>query len=451
MSYKYAMATTSSFSSYTLSTHQYEMRLLNTLTLEFEEFTALPAYAILSHRWIGDEVSYADYCSKQDREDARYQKIFESCKLARNRHHKYIWIDTCCIDKSSSAELSEAINSMWDWYSSASECLAFLVDVDFTSDQDELVSRLEHSAWFRRGWTLQELLAPRVVTFCSSDWRVIGQKSDRHLLPALSQITAIPTDCIEYQFMLHTKCIAQRLSWAAKRETTRTEDIAYCLLGLVGVNMPLLYGEGEKAFLRLQQEIIRQSDDESIFAWRYVSPPPGYMAGILAPHVSFFSNSQGVRLTEGKRAPYSITNKGLELRSQATYVPSVGVYILPLHCEYSIVLQAGKGRSAQCAVVIRAEGDSYYRVSASRMGEHLSSMYVGQETEHVPEATYHIRLSRWQHSYQPAFSILGKCIVRWRAKKGHGVPVADAAREESWRLIEEGVALMGTRTHGAWE
>ncbi|KAK4637113.1 Vegetative incompatibility protein HET-E-1 [Fulvia fulva] len=413
------------------------MRLLNTHTLNFEEFTAIPAYAILSHRWIGDEVSYDDYCSKSDREDARYDKIFQSCKLARSRKHKYIWIDTCCIDKRSSAELSEAINSMWDWYSSASECFAFLVDVHFTSNQDEMVSRLERSAWFRRGWTLQELLAPRIVTFCTSDWRIIGQKSDKHLLPALSDITSIPKDCIEYQFMLHTKCIAQRLSWAAKRETTRTEDTAYCLLGLVGVNMPLLYGEGDKAFLRLQQEIIRQSDDESIFAWRYVSPPSGYRAGILAPHVSFFSNSHGVRLLDGKRAPYSMTNKGLEIRSDATFVPSVGVYVLPLNCGYTQQLQADAGRSVKCTIVIRAEDGAYYRVAASRLGEHLGTMYVGRETEAVEESTYHIKLSRWQHSYQPAFSLLGRCVIRWRARKGRVTPGESAEQEQTWMLLEE--------------
>jgi hypothetical protein len=317
---------------------------------------------------------------------------------------------------------------MWNWYSRATECFAYLVDVgshpqgSITSQKlsrrELWIQQLPHSTWFRRGWTLQELLAPRIVTFLTVDWEVIGRKDDPDLLPIVAERTKIPESCLMSQFMLHTKCVAQRLSWAANRTTTRDEDMAYCLLGLVGVSMPLLYGEGDKAFLRLQQEIVRQTDDESIFAWRYISPPRGFMSGILAPHVSYFRTSNTVRLLDEPRPPYAITNKGLEFRSAATLIPSVAIYIIPLNCEYSVEREVGRGRMERCSIAIRCEDNAYYRVFVSRLGEHSRSIQPETPTERLPEATYYIRLSRWQHQYQPAISILTKSVLKWRKRKG---------------------------------
>lgn len=164
---------------------------------------------------------------------------------------------SCCIDKSSTAELSEAINSMFRWYRNAAICYAYLEDV--TS-----LSHLDQSRWFTRGWTLQELVAPRDVLFYSSDWRLLGSKLE--LSDQLWKITRIEPEILSTGVFDHVS-IATRMSWAGNRQTTRIEDAAYCLMGIFEVNMPLLYGEGRKSFTRLQEEIMKVSDDQSLFAW----------------------------------------------------------------------------------------------------------------------------------------------------------------------------------------
>jgi hypothetical protein len=173
--------------------------------------------------------------------------------------------DTCCIDKSSSAELSEAINSMYAWYQRGVVCYAYLSDVQLWStyqpedadgawvaENPEAVLQVMKSRWWTRGWTLQELIAPPSVVFyaaTSQGWSKIGTKGS--LIDLVAARTGIRDDILRGLDV--KKCsVAQRMSWASQRETTRTEDLAYCLLGIFGVNMPLLYGEGSKAFLRLQ-------------------------------------------------------------------------------------------------------------------------------------------------------------------------------------------------------
>jgi hypothetical protein len=197
----------------------------------------------------------------------------------------YKWIDSCCIDKSSSAELSEAINSMYKWYANAQVCYAYLSDVDV--DQN-LESALRLSQWFTRGWTLQELLAPRVVEFYDRNWIEIGTKQSLSWL--LAEITGIGRGSLSGD-KVHT-CIAKKMSWAARRETSRAEDSAYCLMGLFDVNMPLLYGEGaQKAFIRLQTEIMARTTDESIFAWSFPETSFRSYRPLLAEHPSWFKNS----------------------------------------------------------------------------------------------------------------------------------------------------------------
>jgi hypothetical protein len=251
------------------------MRLLKTRTkeLEFEEFAGrnVPLYAILSHTWGGDEVSLQDVLSgaRDMKGRAGYAKIMGTRALAVAHGFDYVWIDTCCIDKTSSAELSEAINSMYRWYQEADICYAYLADVVASPGPPgsgaSLPARLGRSRWFTRGWTLQELIAPSAVIFLDAAWREMGTKCGLH--EALTQITGIPSDVLQGSSAPSSASVAQRMSWASKRHTTRPEDLAYCLLGLFDVNMPMLYGEGDRAFARLQEEIIKTSDDHSIFAW----------------------------------------------------------------------------------------------------------------------------------------------------------------------------------------
>ncbi|KAI0531709.1 heterokaryon incompatibility protein-domain-containing protein [Xylaria digitata] len=235
------------------------MRLINTSTIKIHEFPgdSVEDYAILSHTWDEGECTLQDMSMVDVELRKGYEKIRFCCEQAVVDGLGWAWVDTCCIDKTSTAELSEAINSMFRWYSNAKVCYAYLVDA---TDKDGLAS----SRWFSRGWTLQELIAPKVVRFYSKNWGLLGSKSE--LGDTLEKITGIDAFVLSTG-NFHQVCVAKRMSWAAKRNTTRVEDEAYSLMGIFDVNMPLIYGEGKKAFLRLQQEILRVSDDQSLFAW----------------------------------------------------------------------------------------------------------------------------------------------------------------------------------------
>lgn len=267
------------------------MRLINSNTLQLEDFFTrpIPEYAILSHTWGPEEVTYQQFMSS-DRHEIKhmkgYVKINEACALARSHQLGYVWVDTCCIDKTKSAELQESIASMFRWYEEANVCFAFLEDVPSRTKQEtkQWQATFAASRWFTRGWTLQELLAPRLVEFSSSTWEFLGTRhgefdsiatitgiSKEYLLD--SQPFAISGTCTQSRRseMLQTANVAQRMGWASSRTTTRLEDIAYCLLGLFGVNMPLIYGEGTNAFIRLQEEIARTSPDFTLLAWNLKS------------------------------------------------------------------------------------------------------------------------------------------------------------------------------------
>ncbi|KAI0896648.1 heterokaryon incompatibility protein-domain-containing protein [Annulohypoxylon nitens] len=266
------------------------MWLINIHSLELELFVGnrIPEYAILSHRWGDKEASFEKFQSRQyDSREGGYEKIWNFCaQVAEGKGSiNYAWVDTCCIDKRSSAELSESINSMFKWYRDAQICYVYLSDAD--DQAPDIEYELRKSQWFLRGWTLQEIVAPREILFFSKTWGLLGSKSK---LP------------------LYRASIAQRMSWASCRSTTREEDIAYSLLGIFDINMPLLYGEGSKAFTRLQEEIIKQTKDDSILAWGYNLP----RNRALAAHPSWFAGCDSV-VRCGARDHWSrsveITNK----------------------------------------------------------------------------------------------------------------------------------------------
>ncbi|KAH7361654.1 heterokaryon incompatibility protein-domain-containing protein [Plectosphaerella cucumerina] len=238
------------------------MRLINTDTLEFKEFIGTPEpYAILSHTWSEDEVSFRDFYDKPRRETQRgFEKVRFTCKQAREDGISYAWVDTCCINKESSAELSEAINSMFKWYQRAQICYAYLEDVS------ESGVGLSSSRWFTRGWTLQELIAPRSIDFFGAGWKRLGSKDG--LVVQLAEITSIDITILAGTSKLGQASVAERMRWASNRKTTREEDMAYCLMGIFDVNMAMLYGEGPKAFIRLQEEIMKETDDQTLFAWK---------------------------------------------------------------------------------------------------------------------------------------------------------------------------------------
>lgn len=391
------------------------MRVIKTEGSDEEDWTIClrthhsQPYAILSHRWSEDpnhEILFADineideYTTKESVtivKNAQYtginpstkpafKKLKGAARQALNNGYGYLWADTCCIDKNSSAELSEAINSMWAWYESSNVCLVYLFDVPTISART-LEVFFSASKWWTRGWTLQELLAPKNLTFFSSEWSVLGTKKYMDL--TISRITGIDANVINGTIALDSICIAQRMSWMSNRVTTRVEDIAYCLLGIFAVNMPLLYGEGELAFIRLQEEIMKSSDDETIFAWRDDSLMSTAYSGLLAQRPASFKTSRRIVRydnSEGKDL-YGMTNKGLSLTSRfmCRFDEHEGLYGVSFHCADPELRQ--KNVSVYLKK-ISATSEQYARIRSHEFAlisnEHRSRMY-SSETVYVKQ------------------------------------------------------------------
>lgn len=251
------------------------MRLLNTRTLELSTIVPakVPDYAILSHRWGLGEVTFKDItgCPISDmnspaRQLIGFLKVEGACKLATKDGYDWIWIDTCCIDKESSADVDKAINSMWTYYTKSNVCYVYMVDIpDYKAGRG---IGFQKSNWFTRGWTLQELIAPVSVQFYAKDWSLIGTKLERN--EEIAKITTIDSHLLAQNKSIDIYTTAERFSWAAHRQVTQEEDEAYSLLGLFQIHMPMLYGEGRaRAFARLQEAIYLSTCDDSIFLFRY--------------------------------------------------------------------------------------------------------------------------------------------------------------------------------------
>jgi Heterokaryon incompatibility protein (HET) len=228
----------------------------------------IPPYAILSHTWGADkdEVTFDDLVKGLGKRKHGYTKIEFCGKQARKDGLKYIWVDTCCINKANHTELSEAITSMFRWYRDAVKCYAYLSDV-FARKHDNngqtqrtWESAFRISRWFTRGWTLQELLAPKSVKFFSREGELLGDK--KILEQQIHEITGVPITALRGKPLSHFS-VDERMRWAAKRGTKREEDKAHCLAGIFEIFIPLMYGEGEHAFKRLQEEIDKRSSKKT--------------------------------------------------------------------------------------------------------------------------------------------------------------------------------------------
>src|SRR3569833_1691699 len=256
------------------------MRLLHTQSLRDIEFTpdSIPSYAILSHTWGDDEITYQDmqrleeggaaavFGSRRVKQKKGYSKVEAAAGLAKRDGFDYIWIDTCCIDKSSSAELSEAINSMYRWYEQSSICYAFLSDVAPRGREapHEAGSTFRLSRWFTRGWTLQELIAPRQVHFFCSDWTLLGSKIETDTkeknnwgigVNLLSSITGIDRRVLSATITVEEISVAARMSWASQQNTTREGGGAGGGRGGGAGGGPRRGGGGERAGRRRQGAI----------------------------------------------------------------------------------------------------------------------------------------------------------------------------------------------------
>ena len=309
---------------------------------QFMDIHDVPSFAILSHNWGEGEVTLQDFDNlKVAVLKKNFAKIEHTCQQAQQNGIDYAWVDTCCIDKTSSAELTEAINSMFQLYASSVVCYAYLFDLDRNGgvDAENLTSQLARSRWFSRGWTLQELIAPKNVEFYDRDWKFVGTKVD--LSRAVSTVTGIDIDVLYDSSALFQIPVARKMSWAAGRQTSRLEDKAYSLLGIFDVNMPMLYGEGEKAFIRLQEEIAKETNDLTLFAWQAVDMDQGGCGqsalqkyrGILAKSPAEFANSGDVvpRSDHRFNEEFVMTNKGLRINADLAHGCG-GDYILTLNC-----------------------------------------------------------------------------------------------------------------------
>ena len=411
------------------------MRLLHTTNLDFEDFShsrKKPPYAILSHRWGEEEVSFQQM-SKGEAEGPGLTKILFCCREARRRQLDWVWIDTCCINKKDSPELSEAINSMYRWYQNSAECYVYLADVSCERGAVPNETLLEEipgsqyspdrsmrgsdpafeeeftgSQWFTRGWTLQELLAPAKVRFYNQDWIPLGSRfSLRH---EIHEATNIKGKYLEGPASISDACVAVKMSWLSNRTTTRIEDMSYCMLGLFNITLPLLYGEREDAFRRLQLEILRRTTDESIsvFQTKAEAADPhhvlaqyptefwgrdngGLMVPGLNPHPVLaqsptqFRGCDNVKImtpslnghwdmhTEmmrgtlkpgtgalGDRPPYAITNKGLKFRIP----PHISIALsdqrygeVPLAC----FRELGEHRTKMCYLYLQQTDDNLWK------------------------------------------------------------------------------------------
>jgi hypothetical protein len=285
---------------------------------------------------------------------------------------------------------------MYRWYQKAAVCYVYLADV--SGIKDDIMEEFRSSDWFSRGWTLQELLAPKHAVFWSSDWKIIGYKDS--LRSEIASITEIGDIYLTRSVLIHTAAVARIMSWVSRRQTTRPEDIAYCMLGLFDINMPLLYGEGAvKAFVRLQLEIMKKFDDDSLFAWCLDSSDrlSQTWVGLLAPSPAGFkwatyrsirrSDSQHTRNSE----PPSLTYRRIQLEREVDVLEERGhskspaIYIHWLRCGDWAHSQEGSEARKRVPILLTSfakgtEDSGFIRVHDKGFGEDLRQWLDAQKT-----------------------------------------------------------------------
>ena len=297
-------------------------------------------YAILSHCWCTIEEHEFSFNEVRDlsidgadkfQGRGGYQTVVEGCKKAHAERIEWLWAAPCCISWENNIDLFEAVNAMYRWYANSKVCYAYLHDVNPYSSSTK--TSLNNSRWFLCGWTLQGLIAPRDIEFVDCRWNTIGNKTN--MVSALKDITRIPQDVLTHGLPPphhpHRPSVAQIMSWAANRTTTRVEDQAYSLVGLFGVYMEIRYGEKENAFQRLQEAIIEEYNDHTIFAWfdnvrngSVLADNPGCFLGSfnvvrLDSPVAFAPEcpTDIARLHRGLQ----MTERGIEIWVPVTYLP----------------------------------------------------------------------------------------------------------------------------------
>ncbi|KAI1798209.1 HET-domain-containing protein [Ganoderma leucocontextum] len=387
--------------------------------------------------------SPSDTCSSTDTmragsflDDGRISlKIRMACAVAREHGYRYIWIDSCCIDKSSSTELSEAINSMYLWYSRATICYAFLADVPDDDEPDSEDSAFRHSRWFTRGWTLQELIAPRLVVFLSDHWSALGTKAT--LATVVEEVTRIDQAVLLHQKSLDEVSVAERMAWASERATTRVEDQAYALLGIFDINMPTLYGEGTRAFRRLQEEILKRIPDQSLFAWgdAYLQPLPEAEDALLDLRRfvcltkysarSLFAASPAEFLRSGsiRRVPHNaylrrlgLFNVPLPEYASSPYGTRLQLPILPISLclpPWSVNYQERSGASEWCFALLACEPSQRPGHLLARVCRMVPSLHC--QVEELQSGFVAITQARHYSGYPKSFTLSPSQITQFRS------------------------------------
>jgi hypothetical protein len=451
------------------------MRLINTITYLIEKFddpsnAPRSGYAILSHTWIlkpdkeleledirtaGTDVAKANLVRLNP-------KIRETCKLAQAQTPaiSHAWIDTICIDQNSSSDKSEAINAMYRYYQDAKICFTHFFDVDGrgiiltdpnpnqpdTDDMKAVRKEFTHARWFKRGWTLQELLAPPRLLFYDKNWNLLGSRND--LCNTIAGITHIEPGVLRDAQQMRACSIAKRMSWAAGRQTRRPEDKAYSLLGIFGVNMPMIYGEGDRAFIRLQEEIIKISDDHSLFAWSMSEDRNN--SALLARSPDPFAGCTNItrELLRTGNYPYSVNNRGISM--QLSLIPwSTNVYIAPINClQQPKQQQSGRqqNKSLQLGLFLKREkeDDKYIRVA-----------FNGKDIYEFPpgESLNPRQLSRHITNYRADTSTENRRTVSLHVKRDPGPPNVSSpgAVLQTINGFKIGPALLKGCETPAWE
>ncbi|KAL4732988.1 hypothetical protein BDV11DRAFT_200964 [Aspergillus similis] len=285
--------------------------------VESFETDEIPDYAILSHRWGDREISYEEIQNGAPglHDKDGYKKITKCCELAASVGFDYVWIDTCCIVKKDGAqpgedhELSKELASMFNYYRNSQVCYTYLADVSADEDPSAPNSAFRNSKWFKRGWTLQELVAPLYITFFDKNWIEIGTKSS--LQKVIAEITGIPSAVLLTNASSQIS-VAERMEWMGVRETSVVEDWAYSLMGLLGVNISVEYGEREKAAERLKAKIAELANDSS------TDPDRFDVSSWMVPEAPyrFYIRKRPVgnpSIIEGRNMEWTITDGKMEI------------------------------------------------------------------------------------------------------------------------------------------
>ncbi|KAK1988043.1 hypothetical protein LZ30DRAFT_700659 [Colletotrichum cereale] len=297
-----------------------KMRLFNTQSRELESFNFPPPfpYAILSHVYSSpghDE--WPPYGSAELQEPSHHNIIDKTCLLALQNGLRFVWIDSICIDKRSSAEVSETINSLRKYFQAAALCLAYLFDLPCETARPR-EETWKQSLFWSRAWTLQEILLSPRIDFYDSQWHLRGDSSSDTLSALLSRIMGVDTDVIAKKNTVDNTSIARRMAWAVRRRASHEEDLSYALLGIFDIHMSIIYGEGkEVAFRRLQEGILKTTNDMTLFAW--TSSDDTLPRGIFARDVEEF---ECFGRSELASAPFhlngfaALTNRGVLIQGK---------------------------------------------------------------------------------------------------------------------------------------